>query len=111
VRKEFSTRTKALAFQRSNGRCEECGTRLQPGRIAFDHRNPDGLTGSNDLSNCSCLCVTCHREKTRNDVRDIAKAKRRHSGHIGAKTSRNPLPGGKLSHWKRKLTGEWVRRR
>jgi hypothetical protein len=25
VRKEFSTRTKALAFQRSNGRCEECG--------------------------------------------------------------------------------------
>jgi 5-methylcytosine-specific restriction protein A len=84
--------------------------RLQPGRIAYDHSNPDGLTGSNDLANCRVLCIACHKQKTRGDVRDIAKAKRRHAGHVGAKTSRNPLPGGKLSHWKRKLNGLVVRR-
>jgi 5-methylcytosine-specific restriction protein A len=110
MRKEFSTRTKALAFQRSNGRCEECGMRLEPCRFAYDHVNPDGLTGSNDLANCRVLCLACHKQKTRDDVGNIAKAKRREARHIGAKTSRNPLPGGKLSQWKRKITGEWIKR-
>jgi 5-methylcytosine-specific restriction enzyme A len=112
MRKEFSTRTKALAFQRSNGRCEACGMRLQPGPGWFecDHVNPDGLTGSNDLANCRVLCRICHREKTRGDVGAIAKAKRREARHIGAHKSRNPLPGGKKSPWKRKMDGTWEKR-
>src|SRR3954471_2308427 len=97
MRREFSTRTKALAFQRANGKCDECGMRLEPGRIAYDHINPDGLTGNNDLNNCAVLCVPCHRQKTRGDVGRIAKAKRQHARDIGAHKSRNPLPGGKLS--------------
>jgi 5-methylcytosine-specific restriction protein A len=109
-RREFSTRTKALAFQRANGRCEKCGIRLQPGRIAYDHDNPDGLTGSNDLCNCAVLCTPCHREKTRVDLGTIAKAKRRHARDIGARTSRQPLPGGKRSKWKKKLDGTVVLR-
>jgi 5-methylcytosine-specific restriction protein A len=110
MRREFSTRTKALAFQRANGRCEACGVRLQPGRIAFDHINPDGLTGLPIVDNCAVLCLACHKQKTRDDVGNIAKAKRREARHIGAHKSRNPLPGGKDSGWKRKMTGEWVRR-
>jgi 5-methylcytosine-specific restriction protein A len=110
VRKEFSTRTKALAFQRANGKCDECGIRLQPGKIAFDHIIPDGLTGVNDLGNCNVLCIPCHKRKTVSDVGNIAKAKRREARNIGANKSRNPLPGGKLSKWKRKITGEVVRR-
>jgi 5-methylcytosine-specific restriction enzyme A len=110
MRKEFSTRTKALAFQRSNGRCEECGFKLTPGKYHFDHRNPDGLTGDNRLNNCSVLCIGCHYEKTRNDIGDIAKAKRREARHIGAHKSRNPLPGGKGSPWKRKMDGTWEKR-
>src|SRR3954469_15610377 len=110
MRKEFSARTKALAFQRANGKCDECGTRLQPGRIAFDHVIPDGLTGVNDLNNCNVLCTACHKQKTRDDVGRIAKAKRRYARDIGEKASRNPMPGGRASKWKRKLSGEWVRR-
>jgi 5-methylcytosine-specific restriction protein A len=83
---------------------------LGPGRIAYDHINPDGLTGSNDLNNCAVLCLACHKQKTRDDVGNIAKAKRREAKHIGAHKSRNPLPGGKDSGWKRKMTGEWVKR-
>jgi 5-methylcytosine-specific restriction enzyme A len=110
VRKEFTTRTKALAFQRANGRCEECGLRLIPGKIAYDHKTPDGLTGANDLSNCSVICLACHKHKTREDIGRIAKAKRQHTRHIGAAKSRNPLPGGKQSKWRKKLTGEVVPR-
>jgi 5-methylcytosine-specific restriction protein A len=110
LRKEFSTRTKALAFQRANGKCDECGIRLQPGRIAYDHVVPDGLNGDTGIDNCAVLCVACHKQKTRGDVGNIAKAKRREARHIGAHKSRNPLPGGKLSKWKRKITGEVVRR-
>jgi 5-methylcytosine-specific restriction enzyme A len=112
MRKEFSTRTKALAFQRSNGRCEndKCAARLSYGKFHYDHTNPDGLTGSNDLANCRVLCTACHREKTRNDVGNIAKAKRREARKIGAHKSRNPLPGGKGSPWKRKLNGTWEKR-
>jgi 5-methylcytosine-specific restriction enzyme A len=84
--------------------------RLQPPRIAFDHINPDGLTGSNDIANCAVLCTPCHREKTRGDVGTIAKAKRRYARDIGAKTSRNPMPGGRRSKWKRKLDGTVVLR-
>jgi 5-methylcytosine-specific restriction protein A len=110
MRREFTTRTKALAFQRSNGRCEQCGSRLEPGRIAYDHVIPDGLTGDTGLDNCAVLCVDCHKQKTRGDVGRIAKAKRQHARHIGAKQSKNPLPGGRLSAWKRKISGEVVRR-
>jgi 5-methylcytosine-specific restriction protein A len=110
MRKEFSDRTRALAFQRANGRCDECGIRLQTGRIAYDHKIPDGLTGANDLHNCHVLCIECHKQKTRSDVGRIAKAKRQYAREIGAHKSRNPLPGGKLSPWKRKITGEVVRR-
>jgi 5-methylcytosine-specific restriction enzyme A len=111
MRKEFSDRTRALAFQRADGKCDECGMRLEPGRIAYDHINPDGLTGNNDLNNCAVLCVPCHRQKTRGDVGRIAKAKRQHARDIGAYKSRNPLPGGKASKWKRKLDGTVVWRR
>ena len=45
MRKEFSTKTKALAFQRANGRCEKCGYRLTVGKYHYDHTRPDGLTG------------------------------------------------------------------
>lgn len=105
MRREFSAKTKAHAFQRANGRCEECGFRLTVGKFQYDHVNPDGLTGTNELSNCMCICILCHRGKTRKDVERISKAKRMHRNHIGAKESRHPLPGGRLSKWKRKLDG------
>jgi len=110
MRKEFSTKTKALAFQRANGRCEECGFRLTPGKIEYDHIRADGLLGDNALGNCAVLCISCHRHKTSRDVSNIAKAKRMQARHISAHTSRSPLPFGRASKWKRKLTGEVVPR-
>jgi 5-methylcytosine-specific restriction enzyme A len=112
MRREFSRTTKALAFQRANGKCEgeNCGARLTVGKFAYDHNNPDGLTGEPTLENCVVLCNACHSFKTKRDVANIARAKRREARHIGAHRSANPLPCGKTSKWKKKMSGQVVLR-
>jgi 5-methylcytosine-specific restriction endonuclease McrA len=111
MRSEFATKTKTTAWSRANGKCEGCGTTLVVGKYHFDHVVPDGLGGKPTLDNCAVLCLACHAEKTgKHDVPRIAKAKRQHARHIGAKVSANPLPGSKRSKWKRKMDGTVVRR-
>jgi 5-methylcytosine-specific restriction protein A len=55
--------------------------------------------------------VRCHADKTKIDVREIAKTKRIHAKHIGAFRSQSrPLPGSKRSGWKHLFNGKWERR-
>lgn len=83
TRTEFSAKTKEAALQRSGGLCEcqkedgtRCGLPLRPGKIVYDHRNPDWLGGDNSLSNCQVLGWCCDKPKTAKDQADIAKVKR-----------------------------------
>lgn len=113
TRSNFQTKVKVAAFERCNGFCEgeNCGAKLTVGKFHYDHRIPDGLGGEPTLENCQVLCVICHGEKTgKQDVPQIAKAKRRHAKHVGAYKSRNTIPGSKASGWKKKMNGEVVRR-
>ena len=92
-RKEFPKSVKVASIK-ANTRdgvtyCEACG--LPAKRFHFDHKNPDGLTGQPTLENCALLCEPCHAEKTKKDVADIARAKRREAKHLGAR------PAPKLS--------------
>lgn len=82
-RKEFSRKTKRDAFMRAAGNCEGCGAKLTVGKMAYDHVNPDGLTGEPTLENCEVLCKPCHAVKTQIDVANIARAKRRQDSHLG----------------------------
>lgn len=87
-RKEFSKAVKVQTIKRATGAdgnqyCEECHALAR--RFQIDHVNPDGLTGEPTLANARLLCVPCHAEKTKQDVADIAKAKRREAAHLGAK--------------------------
>jgi 5-methylcytosine-specific restriction endonuclease McrA len=113
-RKEFTKRTKASAFTRANGRCEKCTRKVGDGgeRCEFDHKVSCEDGGDNSLDNCCVLCVHCHSHKT-HKVEAPAKAEgRRHTlkrAGVKKKTPNN-LPGSKDSGWKRKITGEWVRR-
>ena len=111
-RQEFSTKTKVAAWNRCGGRCESCGTEIQPGdRVDFDHIIPDGLRKNNDVSNCQVLCRPCHIEKTKTDVTQIAKAKRVEKKHTGAfRQTRRIVPGSKASKWKKPLHGPAVPR-
>ncbi len=100
-RREFTRAIKAAAFQRSAGNCESCTAHLYPGKFAYDHRIPDGLTGEPTISNCVVLCVACHSVKTtKHDVPAIARAKRREAKHIGAKPKGRPWP-------KRSFANQW----
>jgi 5-methylcytosine-specific restriction endonuclease McrA len=93
-RQEFSKKIQRDAFVRADGRCEACGAKLTTGKFAYDHVNPDGLTGRPTLDNCQVLCTACHKAKTAVDVKHIAQAKRRADKQMGIKDPhRRPLQG------------------
>ena len=112
MRSEFSKKTKIEAFVRAQGSCDKCGARLVPGKFHYDHRIPDAMGGKPTIENCDVLCATCHSLKTATvDAPRIAKTKRQHAAHIGAKApSSTPLPFGRNSRLKRKLNGTIVER-
>lgn len=112
ARREFSAKVRALAFERAGGHCEGCTARLTVGKYAYDHIIPDALSGEPTLQNCAVLCTNCHGAKTtKEDVPRIAEAVRTHRKHIGAKApSRNPLPGGRNTRFRKRMDGKVVLR-
>jgi len=77
MRREFSKATRALAFERTKGKCERCTARLYIGKFRFNHRIPDWMGGEPTLENCEVLCVNCDSEQTyKKDIPAIAKSKR-----------------------------------
>lgn len=84
MRREFSRKTKAQAFQRANGNCEVCTARLTPGKFRYDHILPDVLGGEPTLENCKVQCLACDAPKTADDIRRIRKADRQRDRHTGA---------------------------
>lgn len=111
-RREFPAKVRALAFRRSGGHCQKCTRKLSVSDVHFDHVIPDQLGGEPVLENCEVLCRSCHAVKTyREDVPNIARAKRREARHFGFKTpSRAVIPGSKRSQWKRHINGTISRR-
>lgn len=83
-RAEFSPKTKAQAFLRCNGKCENeyCGIKLFKKTVNYDHIVSDKICKeqgikSNTLDNCQCLCVDCHViSKTPKDMLEIVKRRK-----------------------------------
>jgi 5-methylcytosine-specific restriction enzyme A len=122
-RLEFTAKTKRQAYDRSGGLCEcalvpflnrpsGCGTKLTEGRIRYEHIIPDNIAQDNSIDNCAALSLGCWREKT--DVYDrkvIAKSNHVRDRARGIKPLRSrPIPGSKASGFKKKFSGEVVRR-
>jgi len=103
MRREFTAKVMIAAFERAKDHCESCGARLTTGKFHYDHVIPDAMGGQPTLENCAVLCTGCHGLKTRTqDVPAIAKAKRIHAKHIGARkrsTFPKPPPGTRFD-WK-----------
>ncbi len=84
MRREFSTKTKLAAYERSKGICDICSMQILA-RAEYDHVLPDGMGGDTSLENCQCICAKCHRLKTSNeDIPRIAKTKRTKAKATGA---------------------------
>lgn len=108
VRRNFSRKVKAQAWERCQGRCEDCGAKLYPGKLIYDHDNPDALGGEPTLENCKVRCDSCDAPKTKKDQARIAKMKRVRDKYSGAASkSRRPL---RNPYWKKKIDGTVVRR-
>jgi hypothetical protein len=112
-RKHLSTTARLRIFEAAKGVCHLCGLKITAGEEwDVSHAIPLAIGGPDDETNRLPAHRRCHRQHTAEvDAPRIAKTKRQHAAHIGAKApSRNPLPGSKTSGWKKKMNGEWVRR-
>lgn len=111
ARRSLSPTRRLAIFLAADGLCHLCGQRIKPGeRWDVEHPIPLAMGGADDESNMAPAHAKCHAPKTAQDAGDIARAKRREIVHLGARISRNPMPGSKLSKWKRKMNGEVVLR-
>ena len=119
-RREFSAATRRAAWLRCQGFCEgqfqllgegglvRCNTPINLGNFHYDHIDPDYFSkdGSGELSNCQVLCKLCHRDKTKRDVKLIAKSKRIQDKRIKARKPKGrPMPGTKRSGWRKRMDG------
>lgn len=113
-RKRISAKMRVEIFERHKGVCHMCGLRVVAGQVwEVSHEIPLECGGADDETNWKVAHRSCHRHHTATvDIPTIAKVKRIRQKHLGAKLpSRNTLPGGKNSEWKRTLDGRVVPRR
>lgn len=67
--------------------------------------------GANAEHNLGITCKNCLPAKNAADVAEKARVYRKKAKHTGVvKKSGRPIPGSRNSPWKRKLSGEVVRR-
>lgn len=110
-RLEFSRTTKLAAYDRCGGTCEGCGCDLALAKgVEYDHRIADNLRPDNSVENCQVLCIPCHKQKTKADVKVIAKANSVRAGRLNAKPfPSRPLPGSRGSGLRKKFDGTVLR--
>jgi len=106
------SRTRRLAlFRDQHGRCHLCDGLIRPGEgWDLEHVIPLAMGGADDESNWALAHTKCHKSKTIRDIMDLARAKLREARHLGIRQSRNPLPCGRDSDYKKKIGGKVVPR-
>ena len=126
ARAEFRKETRRAALKRSGGTCEagtfapaewygfgpgeRCYALLSYG-VEFDHIDLDANSRDNSLSNCAAVCKRCHGWKTRHrDIPLAAKTVRQRDKNDGIRRTRQPMPCGRNSRWKKKVGGGVVAR-
>lgn len=107
TRREFPRSVKVAAFKRADGHCEDCGQKLFPGNIEYDHSQEDFFGGEPTLHNCRVVCRGCHRSKTSARAPVMAKTRRQEAKNAGIHK-----PRSRLSHptLRKKMNGEVVAR-
>ena len=111
-RVRITAKMRADIFARHKGICHLCNMRVDAGQDwDVSHEIPLETGGKDDDTNWYVAHRKCHRTHTAKvDAPLIAKVKRIHQRHIGAKKSRSPMPFGRGSKFKKKMDGTIVRR-
>ena len=109
-------RVRLRVFEKHGGRCHVSGRKIRPGEPwDVDHVtalcNWSGDGHGNRESNLAPVLRDKHRAKTAEDVHEKAVTYRKRKKHVGVKPKRRAMiPGSRDSRWKKKLSGETVRR-
>ena len=111
-RVRITAKMRADIFLSRGGMCHLCNMKVVPGEDwDVSHDIPLEAGGKDDATNWFVAHRKCHRVHTSTvDAPMIAKVKRIHQKHVGAKKSRSPMPLGRGSKFKRKMDGTIVRR-
>lgn len=112
-RRHLGQRERIRIFEAARGVCAICGGKIHAGQAWDAHHEIELAIGGEDGGdNLVPAHAECHRRHTAEvSVPRVAKTLRQHAKHIGAAPkSRNPLPFGKGSRFRKKLNGEVVKR-
>jgi 5-methylcytosine-specific restriction endonuclease McrA len=112
-RKPLTAKQKLKMFLAHQGVCCICGGKIDATRERWidEHIDPLWRGGSNDLSNRAPAHEKCARRKTAKEATDKAKGERIAEKAMGARTAKTrPMPCGRGSPWKKKMSGEVVPR-
>lgn len=104
-------RVRLRVLDAHGGICALSGRKIQAGdEWDLDHITALINGGENRESNLQPVLRSAHRKKTSADVKLKAKVDRVRKKHLGLHKSKNPMPGGRDSKIKKKMTGEVVPR-
>lgn len=110
-RRKRTTADRVRLFNARNGICYLCHGRIQVGDTwELEHVIPLEISGDDSDDNLELAHVKCHRDKTRIDAGDIARAKRREAKHLGAGKPKGTWGAGRNTPFKAKIGGGIVRR-
>lgn len=84
MRRPRSTAARLAIWRKYGGTCQMCQQPTDERGFDLDHHIPLEIGGDDTDDNLRPLCRPCHRLKTKGDVADIAKAKRRYAASVGA---------------------------
>ena len=104
-------RVRLRVFERFNGVCQLTGRKIRAGdNWQVDHIRALKNGGEHRETNMQPVLQEAHKEKTKEDVAIKAKNERVRKKHLGITKSKNPLPGGRGSKFKKKMDGTVVKR-
>lgn len=91
MRRRRSDQARRAIWLRFNKTCQMCFQPTDERGYDLDHRIPLEIGGDDSDENLRPLCRPCHRLKTKGDVADIGKARRREDRHTGTHTAKGLL--------------------
>jgi hypothetical protein len=85
-------------FDAHGGVCVICGTKILVGSPWIDeHINPREISGDDSMDNRGPAHVFCAKQKTKLDIKLIAKVKRVRAKHLGIKKRKRTIPGKRFN--------------
>lgn len=113
-RRSLSKSQRLDVLHAAGGLCHICGQTINLARgdkMEIEHVIPIALGGLDDAINTRPAHRACHAQKTKSDVKTIAKAKRVKAKHTGQfRPPRHIVPGSKASAFKKTLSGAVILR-